>query len=151
MLRRIECKGSPFGDTGVGRHSRNDLSISRRQKRQDIDRPDSEGILYFRMPLPYHFLRTELFARSSRAHASHGRSQHLVRMRSELLSKRRLAERDGRIRPEPGRNGPSGACDGLERPGEHRRRMLRHDSGPYKGDSKGSEGNKATRHSSGKQ
>ena len=45
-----------------------------------------------------------------------------------------LAERDGAVRPGPGRHGRDGGRVRRARLGEHHRRLLRHDAGPHRRD-----------------
>ncbi len=96
--------------------------------------PDADRLLAFAAPRPPVLDRAQLRARrggDARAPRRDRRSRRHVRLR---LSQRRPAQRIRPLRRDPGDDGGRTRRLRPRRPGQHRRRLLRLDAGPYRSD-----------------
>ena len=117
-----------------------DLGDDHRPQRAHARRPDDRGLLDHDRPRAAVQRRRQLRPRRGRDAALPGRPLARRLVLDQLLPQRRPAERLRRVRRGPRRDGRRAARVRLERPGQHHRRLLRHDPGPHPRDRRGRRG-----------
>ena len=116
------------------RRARDDLGHHHRQIRPAAVGPVAGGVLEFGAARPPHHHRLQLRARRRGSARPYRRHRPRRRYAGVRLSQRRPAQRIRPVRRKPGIHGRADRRIRRFRPRQHRRRLLRHHAGPYRGD-----------------
>ena len=116
------------------RRARDDLGHHHRQIRPPAVGPVAGGVLEFGAARPADHHRLQLRARRRGSARPYRRHRPRRRYAGVRLSQRRPAQRIRPVRREPGIHGRADRRIRRFRPRQHRRRLLRHHAGPYRGD-----------------
>ncbi|MGY4448101.1 hypothetical protein ACVWZR_002761 [Bradyrhizobium sp. i1.3.1] len=138
-LRHAERQGGALCDRGNHRRARHrrardGVGHHHRQIGPPAVGPDAGSVLEFGAARKTRHHRLQLRARCGRSARPHRRHRPRRRHLGVCLSERRPAQRIRSVRRDPGVHGAPGRRIRARWPRQHRRRLLRHHAGPYRGD-----------------